>query len=192
MESQVDQQRLADMKAFEMFHVELRNKCGLYVIDVHCGCFRLRRLSDGKILGSGANWVEAYRSAAQEHLSPSPEGSLVDDLWWFIENVGESDRTRHDRFFRLRQRVRLQGLEPLKIGDLRLSALMEIYTTMEGDRADDREFRLTSMTREERQELAIQWANEFWKENEGTEWGDEDKYWDFAIDAFYRVKLGAL
>lgn len=31
---------------------------------------------------------------------------LVNDLWWFIENVTDEDPERTDKFFALRERVR--------------------------------------------------------------------------------------
>mgnify|MGYP001566976332 CR=1 FL=1 len=33
---------------------------------------------------------------------------LTQALWWFIENVGDEHKDRHELFFYLRERVRLE------------------------------------------------------------------------------------
>jgi hypothetical protein len=49
---------------------------------------------------------KALRQAIATLQTQASLATLVQDLWWFIENVDEDTPDRTDRFFGLRERVR--------------------------------------------------------------------------------------
>jgi hypothetical protein len=51
---------------------------------------------------------EAYNGQDLAELHEPTQSSLIHDLWWFIENVNDETPDRTERFFALRERVRVQ------------------------------------------------------------------------------------
>jgi hypothetical protein len=64
----------------------------------------VRHLEDNDF--STAPQDKALRQAIATLQTQASLATLVQDLWWFIENVDEDTPDRTDRFFGLRERVR--------------------------------------------------------------------------------------